>query len=97
MDSTLAAARAIVLIPTLHEREAKLLQIAPAFRSLVALNVAYMLAGEICALSTKDDRNSALAEVPGEIRAVVESIVGMRFAAARELRGRMDAAAGSLQ
>lgn len=97
MDSTLALARSVVAAVTVHEREAKLLQVMPAFREMVSTTVGYMLAGEICGLATKEDRSAALAEVPAAMRAQVESLVRMRFAAARELHERTTQHLGGMQ
>lgn len=97
MDSTLAVARSVVAAVSIHEREAKLLQVMPAFRELVTTTAAYMLAGEICGLPTKEDRSAALAEVPGSMRDRVEALVRMRFAAARELNERTGEYVGGMQ
>ncbi len=97
MDSTLAIARSITVAASLREREAKLLQVMPAFRELVTTTAAYMLAGEICGLATKEERSAALAEVPGVMRERVEALVRMRFAAARELHTRTGEYLGGVQ
>lgn len=97
MDSTLAVARSVVAAVTVHEREAKLLQVMPAFRELVTTTAIYMLAGEISALITREERLAALADVPGAMRDRVEALVRMRFAAARELHDRTGEYVGGMQ
>lgn len=88
MDSPAAFARAIAERTSRAERDAALLQVSDQFRPLVSRLVAYMIAGQICALSSREARQAAVRDVPACLVDEVCSLVTMRFQAAAELRRR---------
>jgi hypothetical protein len=84
----IAYARAIADDRTLAGRRLHLHRVPPAFLGLVTQTAALMLAGKVLELRDVEARRTALAEIPEELRDLVEAHVRRVFQARAELRGR---------
>ena len=83
-----AYAKAIADDRTLAGRRLHLHRVPAEFAELVKQTVSLMLAGKVVEFSGIEARRAALADVPDELRALVEGHVRRVFHARAELRAR---------